>query len=249
MHWRVWGEGKHMRRVLKWITGIVVLPPIALVLLWAVTINRGDPHLYPQRDGNLATDTGIVVHVVDHGYHAGLVLPRQALADVAQDLGNAALIELTQHFRDYELLEVGWGEDHFYRNVASASLANTPHIIRALLRPGNKSVLHIVGLSMTPEAAFPASDRLELRLGARGFRKLSQMLGDTFATSNGSIIDGGSGLYGPSRFFAANGSYHLLNLCNHWTGQALREAGVPYSPVLATLSAGLMLDLRWRAVP
>jgi Protein of unknown function (DUF2459) len=71
----------------------------------------------------------------------------------------------------------------------------------------------------------------------------------SFAVTDGMIVDAGPGLYGPSRFFQANGRYSLLNLCNHWVGRVLHHAGVPYSPVLATLSAGLVFDLRWRAMP
>ena len=57
----------------------------------------------------------------------------------------------------------------------------------------------------------------------------------------------GRGLYGPSLFFRATGTFHLFNLCNHWAAGMLDAAGVPTTPVLDTLTQGLFLDLRWRA--
>jgi hypothetical protein len=36
-------------------------------------------------------------------------------------------------------------------------------------------------------------------------------------------------------------------VCNHWIAGLLDAAGVPTSPVLATLPYGLILDLRWRS--
>jgi hypothetical protein len=65
---------------------------------------------------------------------------------------------------------------------------------------------------------------------------------------SGVVAPLGPGLYGPSAFFAAQDRYHLFNTCNHWVGQLLALAGVPYAPVEAFISAGLMADLRRRAL-
>ena len=75
------------------------------------------------------------------------------------------------------------------------------------------------------------------------------MLDATFARSKGRFMpeELGRGLYGMSLFFRANGAFHLFNVCNHWIANLLDAAGVPTTPVLATLPFGLLLDLEWRS--
>ena len=70
----------------------------------------------------------------------------------------------------------------------------------------------------------------------------------TFAPGAGIAADDlGPGLYGPSRFYRANGTFNIFHVCNHWLADLLDAAGVPTAPVLATLPAGLFLDLEWRS--
>ena len=54
----------------------------------------------------------------------------------------------------------------------------------------------------------------------------------------------GKGLYGPSLFYRANGSFNIFNVCNHWVADVLSAAGLPTTPVFATLPAGLLFDLK-----
>jgi hypothetical protein len=88
-----------------------------------------------------------------------------------------------------------------------------------------------------------------LTLGEGGFSRLAAMLDATFARSgrDGTIDEMGPGLYGPSLFFRAVGTFHLFRVCNHWTADLLDAAGVPTAPVLATLPRGLLWDLSARA--
>jgi hypothetical protein len=121
--------------------------------------------------------------------------------------------------------------------------------IRALFRPGNPSVLHVVGVNGDPRAVFANSDLVRVHISDAGFARLTDMLDATFARRKGSFMpeELGPGLYGMSLFFRANGAFHLFNVCNHWIANLLAAAGVPTAPVLATLPFGLLLDLEWRS--
>jgi hypothetical protein len=120
--------------------------------------------------------------------------------------------------------------------------------LRALFRPGNPSVLHVVGVNNDPRAMFANSEVVRVGLSDAGFARVADMLDSTFARSNGVMPQElGPGLYGTSLFFRAHGAFHLFNVCNHWTARVLDAAGVPTAPVLATLPFGLLLDLRWRS--
>jgi uncharacterized protein (TIGR02117 family) len=225
---------------------LVAIGAVAIVFIAAtfVTMRPGDRALYPAP----ADAPTITVFVVSHGYHAGIVLPRATLAEVASRHGYAALVAVSTRFRPFPFLEIGWGDEGFYRSVPTIASVTVPMAARALFLPGNRSVVHVVGLSYPPRVAFPASDIIALDLSAEGFDRVLARIDATFAPAAGlPADDAGPGLYGPSRFYRARGMFNIFHVCNHWLADLLDAAGVPTAPVLATLPTGLFLDLEWRS--
>lgn len=228
--------------------GIVLLVlSVALVAFAAtavITARPGDPMLWPPRPGARA----IEIAVVSNGYHAGIALPRAALAEFASGRGHPALIAVAQRFAAYEWIEFGWGDQEFYRSVPTVGDLSIGPALRALFRPGNASVLHVVGLGGEPARVFPSADLVRVPLSMTGFDQLLARLDATFVPPRAGVLaDLGPGLYGPSLFYPANGSFSVFRMCNHWIDQLLGAAGLPTAPVLATIPAGLLLGLRWRA--
>jgi len=217
---------------------------IAFVAATLVTLRPGDRALYPAPAG----ESTVAVFVVSHGYHAGIVLPRATLAEVASRRGYGALVAVSTRFAAFPFLEMRWGDEEFYRSVPTIASLTVPMAARALFLPGNRSVVHVVGLSYPPRAAFPAADIIALDLSAKGFDRTLGRIDATFAPTAGvPADDAGPGLYGPSRFYRARGTFNIFRVCNHWLADLLDAAGVPTAPVLATLPAGLFLDLEWRS--
>jgi uncharacterized protein (TIGR02117 family) len=217
---------------------------IVFVAATLVTMRPGDRALYPAP----ASEPTVTIFVVSHGYHAGIVLPRVMLAELASGRGYAALIAVSTRFAGFPFLEMGWGDEEFYRSVPTIASLTVPMAARALFLPGNRSVVHVVGLSYPPRAAFPAADIIALDLSAKGFDRTLGRIDATFAPAGGAPADdAGPGLYGPSRFYRARGTFNIFHVCNHWLADLLDAAGVPTAPVLATLPAGLFLDLEWRS--
>jgi uncharacterized protein (TIGR02117 family) len=221
---------------------------IAVGLFVAVTIATarfGDRSLWPPALGAPTSE----IFVVSHGYHSGIILQRSALADAASRRGLPALGVVASRFAGFDRVEIGWGDERFYREVPTVGSLTVPLALRALLRPGNPSVLHVVGIANHPRAAFANSDIVRVKLGAIGFERLLDKLDASFARGQNGLIPEplGPGLYGTSLFFRANGTFHLFHVCNHWIADLLDAAGVPTAPVVATLPAGLLLDLEWRS--
>jgi uncharacterized protein (TIGR02117 family) len=232
---RRWG-----RRLLFAIAAVAIV----FVAATLVTLRPGDRALYPAPAG----EPTVTVFVVSHGYHAGIVLPRITLAEAAARRGYAALIAVSTLFGPFPFLEMGWGDEEFYRSVPTIASVTVPMAARALFLPGNPSVVHVVGLSYPPRAAFPASDIIALELSAEGFDRVLARIDATFAPAAGvPADDAGPGLYGPSRFYRARGTFNIFHVCNHWLADLLDAAGVPTASVLATLPPGLFLDLEWRS--
>jgi uncharacterized protein (TIGR02117 family) len=225
----------------------IFLIVLTIVLFEAVALTKrpGDPKLYPPPAGA----PGVEVFVVSHGYHAGIVLPRARTVDVAGANLDRNLHAVATRFGAYPWLEIGWGDEGFYTSVPTIGSLTVPMALRALFRPGNPSVVHVVGLAEHPRATFPTADIVRLRLGEASFARLVDRLDATFAVGENDGIGEplGPGLYGPSQFYRAVGAFHLFNVCNHWIANMLDAAGVPTAPLLATLPSGLLFDLKQRA--
>jgi uncharacterized protein (TIGR02117 family) len=228
----------------RFLVGIAALGVVFAAAI-LVTLRSGDRALYPVS----AAEPGVRVFVVSHGYHAGVVLPRGTLAEAASRRGYAALMAVATRFAAFPFVEIGWGDEEFYRSVPTIASLTVSMAARALFLPGNRSVLHVVGLSYPPRAAFPLADIIALDLSPEGFERMLARIDATFAPAGTGepTDDAGPGLYGPSRFYRARGTFNILHVCNHWLADLLDAAGVPTAPVAATLPPGLFLDLEWRS--
>jgi uncharacterized protein (TIGR02117 family) len=222
---------------------------VLLVLFWVlagaayITARPADPMLWPPRP-----DAGQVdVVLVSNGYHAGLALPRETLAEFASGRGYPALVAVTQRFAAFEWIEFGWGDREFYRSVPTIRDLPILLSLRALFW-SDASALHVVGLAGDPAQIFVGADLVRIPLSRNGFDQMLQQLEATFVPPRGGALpDLGRGLYGPSLFYPANGTFGMFKVCNHWIADLLGAAGLPKAPVLATLPYGLIWHLRWRA--
>ena len=172
------------------------------------------------------------VWVVDHGWHAGLVLARSAIPP--------GVLPEQDDFPAAQYLEFGWGDARFYETRdAGVALA-----IRAAFF-SNGSVVHVVGLPTRPRQALSTGDVVEVRLSRPGFDALAQFVDGSFDREGQRAASRrGPGLYGDSGFYSARGRYHLLYTCNTWTADALRAAGLPITPIYAMTAGNLMWQVR-----
>ncbi|GJD94801.1 DUF2459 domain-containing protein [Methylobacterium iners] len=212
-----------------------------LTLAVVLTARSGDPALFPARDPANTRE----IHLVSHGWHSGIVLPREALTG---DGAGAALRNIATRFRDYPRIEFGWGEARFYRATPTVNEFDWRLALSALFTPGGSdAVVQVVGLERDVRVSFPHSDIVPVRVSAAGLARLIARLDASFRLADGHSVEGGPGLYGPSLFYEGAGRFSVAHLCNHWTAGLLNAAGLPVTPVLDTHPAGLLLDLEWRS--
>jgi uncharacterized protein (TIGR02117 family) len=153
------------------------------------------------------------------------------------DVPQGLLPELLD-FDTYDFVEIGWGERDFYMDAGDSTLL----AIKAMLWP-NDSVMHLVGVNGDLAATFRHSSIVRVELSEAGFDALCRYLDASFARPVGHARAQrlGEGLYGPSSFYEAHGTFHVFNVCNKWTAKALRAAGTPLR-TWHVLSASDVLD-------
>lgn len=211
-----------------------------LVLATALTSLPGDPALFPPRAGTART-----LYLVSHGWHSGLVLPRDALTGPG---AGAALRNIAVRFRDYSALEFGWGEATFYRATPTVAELDLGLALRALFTPGGRpGVVQVVGLTEPPRRAFPRAEIIAVPVSQEGLARLLARLDASFRLEAGQPVAEGPGLYGPSLFYAGQGRFSYRNVCNHWAARLLNAAGLPVLLLTASYPSGLIHDLAWRS--
>lgn len=217
---------------------IRTLALIALVTLGAALLKGerfGVSSLYPPKPN----EQSIGIYVEDHTYHAGIIIPVKNLRQMDENLTDILLpTDGTEHW-----LEIGWGDEGFYRagTLNDVTVAITA---QAVLVPSS-SVLHVMKFNGFPEEVFAGSKLVYLRVSRDGFKNIVRGISETFGPNP--KISTRLGLYGDSRFYPATGSYHLLNICNHWIAELIARAGIQVNVSMASWPAFLRADLMWRS--
>lgn len=197
-----------------------------LVLTAAVICGCAAQPSTPQQPGSSGLER--TIYVLSHGWHTGIVV---RYADIPVQLWPEKA-----DFSGSRYLEVGWGDEAFYR----AQTVTLAMVLKAAFVP-TRSVLHVVGFNREVAEFFAHSDIVELQLSEQGFVDLAQYIHDGFTRREGrTAVALGLGLYGTSRFYQANGTYSLFYNCNHWVAGALRQAGVPIVAAIALTSGNVL---------
>jgi len=203
---------------------------VPALLLYAPTASAGGVC------GRAAGTNAITIHVLGHGWHTGIVV---RAADVTAGVWPEAA-----DFPDATFLEVGWGDRAFYQ----AREPTLGMVLRASF--GSASVLHVVGVEGPPERFFSGAEIVDVALSRAGLDALIRFIAGSVARGAHARAPAlGAGRYGRSAFYAATGTYSLLNTCNTWIGEALEAAGCQVNPSMATTAEGLLSQVRRLGAP
>lgn len=173
------------------------------------------------------------VHVINHGWHVGLVLPVAGIPE--------GLLPEAGDFPAADYLELGWGDRDYYR-------ADTPgpwQTLKAAFWP-TASVLHGVGFRGSVQRRFAGYEIVGLDMERDRFGRLATFVDRSVDRGDKAKADALGPGYGGlnSRFYPANGRFHLFNTCNSWVAQALEAAGYPMGAVTPFTADALMSRVR-----
>ena len=208
---------------------------LLLLLLTLATARAGDPTLYPAPAGRAET-----IYLLDNGWHSDLAVPTAVI-----EAHGGALAAAARQTSSDSWTMIGWGDARFYE-ASSPALSRIPDGLSALLG-GRPTVVHLEGVYDEPDRVWRSGVR-PISLSRRGLAALLDRADSAFVHG-----PGGAPIIVPIRrvpregFFASGERFSAAHLCNHWTAELLNAAGVPVTPVIDTLPAGLALDLELRA--
>lgn len=205
---------------------------LCLVTLWLVTLRLPGAELADQPAGPPVT-----IHVLDNGFHTDLLLPRQALMDRGGPL--AAAVERAPGRR---WVRVGWGDEAFFTDQRPIA-DRWPDALRAAFAPANPSVL-MLGPGPDDPGRLPPRHRVTLSLSPVAFDALAGQVETSLSLDPAGRPRVRIRLDDGTVFLAARPRFHLTRLCNHFTAEALRAAGMPVRPVLSAFSGAVMADAR-----
>ncbi len=172
------------------------------------------------------------IYLVNQGWHAGIIVKR---ADIPDGVWSEH-----KDLPDSDYLELGWGDRDFYQDAKP----NFWVTLKAALWP-TESVLHIATFNGSVTNYFANREIIKIELSETGFEKLCRYFSKSYARDDaGKPISLGPGLYGVSRFYLSQETYHMFKTCNVWTAQALRSAGVPITSELTIKVESLMSEAR-----
>ena len=207
-----------VRRGLRWIAATVLAFGALAGLYVAIAAAL---MLLPANTEAPDETASIEAYVLSNGVHTDLVFPARSGAidwTALFDPRDARAVP-----PDAEFVAIGWGDRAFYLHTPTWADLTLRRAVGALFG-ANASLLHVTWLT-----------RAQLRQGAyamplspRQYRQLADHVRDSLPGGRATVLPGAG--YGPEdAFYEAEGSYHLFETCNTWTGRGLRRAGVPVS--------------------
>jgi uncharacterized protein (TIGR02117 family) len=197
------------------------------MLTLAATLGARCASAHGIASGRSATP-GRLVYIVSHGWHVGLVLRRDDVAD--------GLWPEKDALGPVRYLEAGWGDGDYYP-ARRGTIALALHATFC----SRRSVLQVVGFDARVAEMFPRSKILRSDLSPEGLAALARHIGMTYARDQeGRAIAVAPAQYGFGFFYAARGHYRLRHNSNTWVAKALEVAGCPID-VEAAITAGSVL--------
>ena len=168
--------------------------------------------LYPPRPGDPAN---VMIDFVAYDEHTGIIVDRH--------VAGRWLSALAGEFESARYLEFGWGDlDWYLSDVKTSGMG-----IRALFST-TQSGLWVWAVPMEPGDFFSENNITRFTLTRQGFVNLVLFINNSFALDQKNrpkLLKKGTFRKGEYRIYLAKGDYSAFSNCNHWTAEALHQAG------------------------
>jgi uncharacterized protein (TIGR02117 family) len=155
------------------------------------------------------------IYLIKQYWHTAIVIDKD-------DIDPEILPEV-EYFKDFSLLDFGWGDEEFYQYPGfDSGLA-----FKALFY-ATPSTLRVEGIGISKDTYFDISEIVvRILVTQEQLNEIVHFISSTLyrEKKDNPVILSEQGL-GRIIFFKANGEYHLFNTCNTWLARGLKQAGI-----------------------
>ncbi len=197
------------RKLVKWLSrGVLLL--VGVLLLGMLPVNNDYS----------ATPDGVEIFVTSNAVHADIIMP--ATNDIMDWRGFYSDAAFRGDVDPYTHVAIGWGDRGFFLKTRTWDDFKLSTAANAMFLP-SESCIHVNYTN--PE--FHAG-RAEVSITEDEYRDLVAFIKSSHVHSEqGKPVQiDGFAYWQTDAFFAALGTYHLLNTCNSWVGRGLDTADV-----------------------
>jgi len=222
------GENVYFMRRLKIILVIILFVP---EIYFSVSC-KGSDQFNKQEEINTSAGE-YTVYIINNNLHTGIVIPVNS--------ESISHISSLKYFKNFELIDIGWGEEKFYQDPQDSFCMGA----RAILLP-NTSVVRMEGYGSIADCSISWSDfTVRLILSKDQFIKLAKFIDDSFRKETGDeLIITSKKHSGHIMFFKSVYRYHLFNTCNTWVAAAIKYAGFDVSPFFIITATQLYNEIK-----
>ena len=179
--------------------------------------------LVPANPSFSETEQGIAVFVTTNGFHTDLVLPVRNRRDKCFRVFEHP--DFSGKYAHYQYVGLGWGSRNWYL-ASFDGFPSAENILTTLFIP-NHTLMHV---EFYRNALQTGKEVKKIVISEAEYEKLVNFADASFAEKDGYFDKLALAGYGENDwFFEAKGQYHLLNTCNIWTGEGLKQAGIKVS--------------------
>lgn len=181
--------------------------------------------------GSFDSDPEMEIYLISNEIHTDLVLPiRNSVFDWESFIDPLAFKN-----RPSEWIEIGWGDRQFYLEIPTWDKFSLSVALDAIFVP-DPGIIHINYLATAP---VNYSTARKIKISHSTYEKLVQSIKNQFQTKNGRpVIIANKGYGDTDNFYEGKGSFSLINTCNVWTSDRLRDIGLRH-PLWSPTKYGL----------
>lgn len=204
------------------------LPKHLLLLLLTTHLIACDKKSF----STLEKEKNIKIYVVSQGWHTGIVVPTNCIADSLWTEGYP--------YHKFNYVLIGWGDADYYQTKGF----NLWYASKAAVWP-TSSTLHVKAFNQLSNINNLTEEIVDLLIGESDYSSLCNFIQSEFQLDNdGLFIPQTAGFYRNSHFFAGNNKYTAINNSNVWTGKAMKKAGFKVNPYCYPTQKSLIKKLK-----
>ena len=195
-----------LRKILKWIFIIVLIPIVYLLvslILTIIPVNR--------EAGNSEKNNSIYLN--SNGVHLNIIIPK--------DLIDSNLLTGLKYDENDQYFAFGWGDRNFYLETPTWGDLTFKNAFVALFLK-SPTLVHLTRYSAI------RIDWAEIKVDQDQLKKINQYINDSFYydPQNGKVILPYKGYSNNDDFYEALGSYSFYKTCNSWVNSGLNNVGI-----------------------